>query len=444
MATPRQDYGKSKEATVTRRLKQNISTRLPRQGSAPGLILDDLPAISVDEADVTGQPYGNATYFMIGKESVASFKWRREFVIGITKVDNQHLKLVAMINDFSKVVAANTSTRDNLLDMFQNLAAYAKEHFAAEESLMRQMRLDVRHITSHIRQHVDFVTDISSIFESGEVDNSEDSRMLLEFLIHWLAFHILGTDQDMARQIFQIRDGETPEMAYKNGEKESCRSTEPLVAALGGLFAIVSKRNKTLSELIRTLEMRAAERTEQLVKANEELEKISSTDHLTELPNRRFAMEQLQLLFEQARGVSRPLSCIMVDADGFKEVNDTYGHDAGDVVLKRLSKELRHSVRSDDIVCRLGGDEFIIICPDTDLDGAFFLGEQIRKQIASLKVPAGHGDWIGSVSIGVACITQEEIGTINSLLKAADEAVYEAKRGGRNCVKAKGAKHLIV
>jgi hemerythrin len=117
-------------------------------------------------------------------------------------------------------------------------------------------------------------------------------------------------------------------------------------------------------------------------------------------------------------------------------INDTYGHDAGDVVLKRLAQELTHSVRSDDIVCRLGGDEFIVICPNTDLDGALFLGEQIRGNVASLKVTVCDGYWAGSVSIGVACTSQEKIKDVYSLLKAADEAVYEAKKCGRNCVKA--------
>jgi hemerythrin len=371
------------------------------------------------------------------RDVMESFKWGKEFVTGLPKVDDQHRQLVAMVNDFGKVIAENTSTGGYLFSIFGELAAYAREHFDTEEKLMGQMGVDIRHIKAHVQQHADFVTDVTSIAGSIDVENSEDCRVLLEFLIHWLAYHILGTDQNMARQIGQIQAGETPEAAYNNGEREANSSTEPLVAALSGLFAIVSKRNKALSELNRTLEMRVAERTEELVKTNEALEKISITDPLTELPNRRFATGQLQLLLEESRRGNRPLSCMMVDADGFKMINDTYGHDAGDVVLKRLAQELRHSVRSDDIVCRLGGDEFLVICPNTDLEGALFLGGQIREKIASLTVSAGDGYWVGSVSIGVACTTPERNGKINSLLKAADEAVYEAKKCGRNCVKAK-------
>lgn len=365
-----------------------------------------------------------------------SFKWGQQFVTGMPEVDRQHQKLVSMVNGLGKAIAENNSTDDHLLRIFKELTTYAQEHFDTEEKLMVRLQVDVRHIESHLGQHADFVTDLSSLAESIGVNNPEDGRTLMEYLIHWLAFHILGTDQNLARQVTEIEAGVPPKEAYESGEKEASSSTGPLVIALSGLFALVSKRNKALRELNHTLEARVAERTRELVKANEVLEKISITDHLTELPNRRFAIGQLQLLLEEAKAASSPLSCMMIDADGFKEINDTHGHDAGDVVLQRLAKELLHSVRSDDIVCRLGGDEFIVICPGTDLEGALYLAEQTRKRIAALTVPAGQGCWVGSVSIGVACTTQG-VRTTNTLLKAADEAVYEAKRCGRNCVKSR-------
>jgi len=364
-----------------------------------------------------------------------SFKWGKVFVTDLPEIDDQHRKLVSMVNSFGQVVADNNSTNHYLLGMFQELTAYAQEHFKIEEKLMGRVQIDPRHRNAHISQHADFVIDLSGLASSIDLDNAEDSRMLLDFLINWLAFHILGTDQNMARQIAQIKTGVSPIDAYENGEKEEDKSTEPLVVALSGLFALVSKRNKVLAELNRTLELRVAQRTEELAKINKDLEKISITDPLTDLPNRRFAMSQLQALFEESTKQFQPLSCMMVDADGFKGINDTYGHDAGDAVLKRLAQELNDSVRSDDIVCRLGGDEFIVICPDTDGDGVLLLGEQIRKNVASLKVPAGQGYWIGSVSIGVACTTLEKVNNVKTFLQAADEAVYEAKRCGRNCVK---------
>jgi hemerythrin len=91
---------------------------------------------------------------------------------------------------------------------------------------------------------------------------------------------------------------------------------------------------------------------------------------------------------------------MMIDADSFKQINDTQGHDAGDSVLRALSKQLLHAVRNDDIVCRLGGDEFLIICAGTPLDGAMMLAESIREEVAALRVPAGAGEWVGSISVG--------------------------------------------
>ncbi len=111
------------------------------------------------------------------------------------------------------------------------------------------------------------------------------------------------------------------------------------------------------------------ERTRQLVEANKQLEVLSYTDALTQLPNRRCAIQTLKELWNDASLADAPLVCIMIDADYFKQVNDSCGHEAGDVVLKELSHTLKHSFRSDDIVCRLGGDEFLVICPNTDLAG---------------------------------------------------------------------------
>jgi diguanylate cyclase (GGDEF)-like protein/hemerythrin-like metal-binding protein len=365
---------------------------------------------------------------------MGTFKWGDEFVTGLTEVDNQHQKLVSMINELGDIVADNSSTRDGLLSMARKLTEYAHEHFDTEKRIMAQLQLDERHTEPHQRQHADFLKNVSSIAASIDEDIADNSQMLHQYLINWLAFHILGTDQNMARQIATIEAGSRPAEAYENYEKDENRQTEPLVRALNELFTIVSKRNRELLSLNKALESRVAERTKELVLANEALEKLAITDHLTELPNRRFVMGQLQLLFEASRLDAHPLSCLMIDVDDFKEINDRYGHDAGDVALRKLAQKIHHSVRSDDILCRLGGDEFIVVCPDTALEGALYAAEQIRKEVSSLKIPVGQGFETVSISIGAAC-TSQGIDDASMLLKAADEALMEAKRSGRNCVK---------
>jgi hemerythrin len=124
---------------------------------------------------------------------------------------------------------------------------------------------------------------------------------------------------------------------------------------------------------------------------------------------------------------------MLIDADGFKQINDTYGHAAGDEVLRQLSSQLKRLARADDIVCRLGGDEFLIICGHTSLDGALKMAEKIRRGIASLCIPAGGGEWRGSISVGVAERT-DDMDTPADLMTAADSGVYRAKLNGRNCV----------
>ena len=124
----------------------------------------------------------------------------------------------------------------------------------------------------------------------------------------------------------------------------------------------------------------------------------------------------------------------MVDADGFKAVNDRHGHDAGDVVLCTLARELQHGVRTDDVVCRLGGDEFFVICPATDGDGARTVAEHLRETVSALRVAAGAGVWHGSISVGIGS-RQPAMGGYEELIKAADQGVYAAKRAGRNCVR---------
>lgn len=363
-----------------------------------------------------------------------SFEWNSQFLTEIDTVDRQHKELVLMVNELGTALTENTVEESLLKDMLVNLTQYTRTHFRTEEALMEKLAVDPRHTDDHIFQHDDFIAEVEHFGKNVDIDNKLETKQLFEYLVHWLVYHILGADQNMARQIKLIEQGKQPAEAYEQEEQAVSKTTEPLLMALHGLFDQVSQRNKQLRDLNKNLEERVAERTRELVEANQALEIISITDHLTELPNRRFAMRQLTLLFEESEKLKVPLSCLMIDIDGFKYINDTHGHDAGDQVLQKLARELKHSVRNDDIMCRLGGDEFFAICPHTDHEGALKIGEQIRRTISTMKLPTGDGFWDGSVSIGVAT-TNSEITNIDKLMKRADEAVYIAKEEGKNCVR---------
>jgi hemerythrin len=297
---------------------------------------------------------------------------------------------------------------------------------------MRQIGLDARHVKPHQQSHADFLQEVT-LLHQGAGERHERSRGLLQFLTYWLAYHILGSDQSMAKQVVAIQAGQSPEQAYLDQEVMQEGATEPLLQALNGLFRQVSERNRELLELNVTLEAKVTQRTQSLSDANRLLEQMALTDVLTGLPNRRQAMSWLAQAWAQSERDNSPLTCMMIDADGFKQVNDRYGHDAGDEVLRRLSARLREAVRSNDVVCRLGGDEFLIICLGTGLDGVMQMAETMRQEVAKLHVALMDGEWPGSVSVGVAAKTRE-MENFDALIKAADEGLYRAKQNGRNCV----------
>jgi len=167
---------------------------------------------------------------------------------------------------------------------------------------------------------------------------------------------------------------------------------------------------------------------------------LAITDGLTGLHNRRYMEMHLQSLLDQATGRGRPLSALVVDIDFFKSVNDSYGHDAGDDVLREFSRRLKASVRGIDLACRLGGEEFVVIMPETDAAVAQIVAERIRSKTAAaaFAISGGQRSIEVTVSIGVASFLGPEDDAA-ALLKRADLALYRAKASGRNRVVADAA-----
>lgn len=166
---------------------------------------------------------------------------------------------------------------------------------------------------------------------------------------------------------------------------------------------------------------------------------LSITDPLTGLHNRRYMERHLKTLIADAERSGRSLSVLIADIDHFKHVNDTYGHDAGDIVLKEFSDRFRRYTRGVDLACRLGGEEFLIIMHDTDKALARQVGERVRECVAALPFKIGPSEdiWV-TASVGLA--TWEGDGdTSEALFKRADNALYAAKRQGRNQVVADAA-----
>ncbi|WP_269716949.1 PleD family two-component system response regulator [Caulobacter sp. NIBR2454] len=167
---------------------------------------------------------------------------------------------------------------------------------------------------------------------------------------------------------------------------------------------------------------------------------LAVTDQLTGLHNRRYMVGQLGALVTRAVRGGEPVAAMMIDIDHFKQINDTFGHDVGDEVLREFAVRLASNVRAIDLPCRYGGEEFTVIMPDTRLEDAQRIAERIRTHVAGspFRVSGGAELLTATISIGVAA-TLDETDTPEALLKRADSAVYEAKASGRNRVIARAA-----
>ncbi|MDT8339848.1 MAG: diguanylate cyclase, partial [Sulfurimonas sp.] len=163
------------------------------------------------------------------------------------------------------------------------------------------------------------------------------------------------------------------------------------------------------------------------ITAKKELEKLATIDKLTGIYNRRRFEEFLQIEMEVAKRHSQPLSLILVDIDHFKSVNDTYGHQVGDMVLSQTTKVISQNLRKSDIFGRWGGEEFVVICPQTNKNKAFILAEKLRASIEEHEFEkVGHK----TICLGIAELEHDD--NEKTLVEKADKALYEAKNGGRN------------
>ncbi|MFY8207793.1 MAG: PleD family two-component system response regulator, partial [Caulobacter sp.] len=167
---------------------------------------------------------------------------------------------------------------------------------------------------------------------------------------------------------------------------------------------------------------------------------LAVTDQLTGLHNRRYMTGQLDSLVKRATLGGDPVSALLIDIDFFKKINDTFGHDIGDEVLREFALRLASNVRAIDLPCRYGGEEFVVIMPDTALADALRIAERIRMHVSGSPFTVAHGREMLNVtiSIGVSA-TAGEGDTPEALLKRADEGVYQAKASGRNAVVGKAA-----
>lgn len=357
------------------------------------------------------------------------FQWSDDFITGVESIDNQHFSLIEIINDILKLCFQNEKIQEKqVTDVLARLENYTFMHFESEEKIMLGAGVDPRHAENHIQTHREFIGMIQSQFSNSQklaaVDELGES---VEFLIRWLAYHILNMDKNMVQQMNLIQSGEvTPAEAYEKTETSAKSTSEPLLKALKALFYVVSEKNKELEKKNEELEEKVKLRTQELQQAYQKLEQVSLTDDLTSLPNRRYALQEIQRLIHNRDRYEIDFSVLFIDLDRFKPVNDTFGHETGDQVLKWIASFLQKNTRKSDIPCRLGGDEFIVICEHTDYEGSQKLAENLNQSIEQQLPENLKGIWKPSLSIGVA-EANKSIGSASHILSLADEAMYRNK-----------------
>jgi diguanylate cyclase (GGDEF)-like protein len=161
----------------------------------------------------------------------------------------------------------------------------------------------------------------------------------------------------------------------------------------------------------------------------QKIKRLSEEDYLTKLYNRRKIHEIIETEIKRSRRYSSDFAVLLLDIDNFKNINDTYGHNAGDKVLVEFSSIIKHTIRESDIASRWGGEEFLVICPETTADGAISLAEKIRHNIENRTFEKAGNI---TASIGVAGVQHDD--NVKSLISRADQALYSSKHAGKNRV----------
>jgi len=198
---------------------------------------------------------------------------------------------------------------------------------------------------------------------------------------------------------------------------------------------IIKKYKNHLTEINNTLELKVKNRTKELEDSKNKLKEMTLRDPLTNLYNRRYFESVIDELMSLTIRVKESLCLIMLDIDKFKNINDNYGHDIGDEVLKKLADNLLCLLRQSDVITRIGGEEFAIVFPNTSIDGAYKTSEKIRKAVENLEIKIKENILISfTVSIGIAVFDENIDKDVHSILKRADIALYKAKDTGRNKV----------
>ena len=327
---------------------------------------------------------------------------------------------------------------------------------AARETQLRQSQRHYHALNEGLSRRLSELRAISEITEiiHSTLDFEQVGNLVLEIVskvIDLPASSLLVVDKRKNETLYSASFGVTPDIRRRNEGSYEPRGHGPgdemfactTILDRGTLLVVFCAAAEALEALEAEDRMLLTAVANDLTVAveNSELYKLTKrlaiTDELTGLNNYRFMLQRLDDEIERARRFGRNLSLLMLDADNFKLFNDTHGHVAGDDALFELAKAMRNAVRDIDVVCRYGGEEFAILLPETDSDGAFVAAEKVREAVAAHYFPDSGGRRTErlTVSIGLSTFPRPAADR-EDLLRQADDALYVAKRDGRDRVRA--------
>jgi len=380
--------------------------------------------------------------------------------------ETMHIPIVmvtALDQQADRVAGLEAGADDFLTKPVEDVALFARVRSLTRLKMMTD-ELRARYMTG---KGLGVVSDIDIEFDNGErrifiIDDNEDQAEKLKASLG--DDYAISHEKDPEIALSRARSGEF-DMIIVNMSIEamdplrlcsSIRSFEE--TRLTPILAVV--RQSDTRKLVRALDIGVNDYLRRPVDKNELTARVSTqmrrkryvdqlrssfqaslemavTDPLTGLYNRRYLASHMSAMFDRAFWTGRALSVMILDIDHFKNINDTYGHDAGDKVIKELADAISGTVRGIDLACRYGGEEFLIAMPDTELSFAGIVAERLRREIEETRfvVNSGRDEIMVTVSIGIASTENgPDEDTAQKLIKRADEALYDAKSGGRNRV----------
>jgi diguanylate cyclase (GGDEF)-like protein len=356
--------------------------------------------------------------------------------------------VAALIQDIGMVIMYRAIPREYL----PLLSGHSADHSTLLQAERSALGFDHGHIGGELAQAWKLPAPIvDSIRFHHESDAAPVASQLMARIVA-LAGDVAATLSEKQPQQFLMRFIDHAQQWFKINE-EHARSLlggiAQSAAALSSMFKLQTGQRADVESILALAEQRLVQhhldmnrRADQLEQSNLKLERQNLTDALTGVANRKHFDQQIPLLFNASFSRAVPLSLVFCDLDRFKAINDSHGHQAGDAVLVEVARIIDRTVGSRGTLCRYGGEEFVVYAEGIDRVGAARLAEQIRQAVERAMIPLPAGCEAPSiritVSVGVAAIdagSASVLSTPEALVRAADQAVYAAKAGGRNCAR---------